>query len=109
MPSHVYHPGDPCWVSLIVANSRDEAEDVALFVILDVYGSLFFWPEWNEFGYSEMTLQPLAEETITVIPEFSWPVSTGSASGIIFYSGMTDPEMIHINGVVTSWEFEWRD
>lgn len=109
MPAHLFHPGDPCWLSVTVTNPTEHLLDKALFVILDVYGTLFFWPEWNEFGYMPVVLQPKTEEVIEVIPEFYWPAGTGSASGIIFLGGMTDPEVAVVSGVVTRWEFEWRD
>ena len=96
-------------MSVTVSNSGYEPVNCMLFVILDVYGTLFFWPDWDDFGCREIVLEAMIEEVYEIIPEFIWPENVGYASDIIFYSGLTDIEISQLLGHFSYWDFGWYE
>ncbi len=107
MPSHDFTPGDVCRVDVDLCNSLGTAlPDTHLFVILDVHGSLFFAPSFGAFDFYRFNVAE-GETRVTVIPPFVWPDGTGSASGLMWYAGMTDPGMSALVGTYSTWEFGW--
>lgn len=111
MPDHVFSAGDMCWCTVTVCNASGiKLESTPLFVILDVYGSYFFGPEFTNSPGSWIDLHPdfaPGETIIEVIPEFTWPDNTGSADGIFWYAALTDLDVTEIIGDWDSWEFSW--
>jgi len=108
MPSHMYRPGDPCFLNISICNPDAwSLPDTPLFVILDVYGSCFFAPGWTEtLDYFTLTVMP-GRAIFTVLEQFSWPPDTGNADGLTFYSAMTDPAFKRILGMYDTWGFGW--
>lgn len=112
MPANVFRPGDPCWCRVDVCNDR--AEPLAghpLFVILDVYGTLYFAPSFGDFDHY---LEPFPQfdsgtTVVEVLREFSWPGSTGAASDLHWYAALTDPGMTRIFGEWDTFTFGWTD
>lgn len=79
---------------------------VPVFFILDVFGVLYFWPDWTMYSPPEHTdiafeyqAVPNGCSEITVIPPFVWP-DTGAeqVSGLHFYGAMLNQEMSAIMG-----------
>jgi len=81
---------------------------IPLFVILDVYGSLYFWPGFSEFDKKDIDV-PLGSFDETVLPEFDWPAGAGTAEGINWYAAMTNPEMTDLFGEMDIWTFGWHE
>ncbi len=110
MPSDVFHAGDPCACNVTVANPGPETyTDVPLFVILDVYGTYFFWPDFSDFNYQNLeTLAPGINEYV-VLPEFPWPEVSGNVSGILWYAAMTNAGITELFGTLDMWEFGWGE
>jgi len=110
MPSNEFRPGDPCECCVTVCNNTgSELNNYPLFVILDVYGALYFAPSFaNDVDFYNLVL-PVNETHVTVIEEFIWPSGTGSASGIIWIAALTNPEISEIFGTWDSWDFGWED
>ncbi|MCD4655630.1 hypothetical protein K8T06_17045 [bacterium] len=113
MPSNMFSPGDACWCNVMVCNSDVSAlENHPLFVILDVYGSLYFAPSFNEEFDSFLADYPefiSGETEVVVLPEFEWPAGVGSASGITWLAAITDPTMVSIVGSWDSMDFGWDE
>ena len=113
MPAQEYYPGDPCSCFVTVCNlTGSDLVSYPLFVILDVYGMLFFAPGFTEdvdHYLDDYPVFPIGETLVEVIPEFTWPDSAGSASGIYWYSALTNPEMTEIFGAWDAWEFGWSE
>ena len=108
MPATHFVAGSLCNTVVTVCNpSHNTYSDVPLFVILDVYGTLFFWPSFTEFDYQEINVVP-GESTMTILPDFYWPAETGSADNIHWYAGMTTPEMSALMGEFDMWTFGWE-
>lgn len=111
MPTTTLHSGDTCWCKAHVYNpgKLEEGLDIPLFAILDVYGELFFAPDYNDFSYFTIDdLQADDVQTFTVLPEFVWPEIEGTASGLYWYAGMTNPEMTELLGEMDMLAFGWE-
>jgi len=113
MPSELFGPGDRCTCEVRVCNlSGEDLTNVHLFVILDLYGQLFWGPDFSDSPTSyidSISNFNTPETSLTVIPEFFWPKGAGSALGIYFYSAITDYEVAEILGGWDSWGFGWEE
>jgi hypothetical protein len=111
MPSDYFHTGDLCYCYVYVCNGEGRTlKNYPLFVILDVYGTLFFAPSFNTTFDNYLELNPVFLPGITrvdVIPEFYWPAGVGSAAHIYWYAGLTNPEMTTLVGDYDIFMFGW--
>jgi len=108
MPSNDFTVND--MVNTIVTACNPDTTTVGnipLFVILDVYGDMYFYPSFTDFGYTVIDLPP-GETDFVILPDFPWPPDAGSASGINWYAGMTNPEMTDLLGAYDSFTFGWH-
>lgn len=109
MPADTFGPGETCNCQVTICNPTDNTYySVPVFVILDVYGMLFFAPEFNEFSYYLYDITP-GITMIQVLPDFAWPPGAGTATGIIWYAAMTDPEFTGLFGELDAFTFGWHD
>jgi hypothetical protein len=111
MPADEFRPGDACACTVTVCNAEGyDLENYPLFVILDAYGLYFFAPGFTEYeNYLSLYPRfPPGNTVIDVLPMFTWPSGTGSASGLLFYSALTDPQMSSLFGTMDQFEFGWR-
>ncbi len=109
MPSHHFVGGDICNTIVTLCNPTDTSYmDVPLFVILDVYGMLFFWPGFTEDADFQIIDLPPDETIIEILPDFIWPSDVGAADGIHWYAGMTTPDMTQLFGEFGMWTFGWN-
>ena len=109
MPLDYYAPGDLFWVSIQIFNPFEDASDAPVFVILDVYGELFFWPTWvalPEVAWETMTI-PHGESTQPIIESFEWPETGTEADDIFFYAAITDAAVTKIIGQMDTKKFAW--
>jgi len=108
IPAPVIHAGDTFYCRVHACNPEAFTYyDVPLCVVLDVYGQLFFAPGFGEFDHYTLTLNP-GITPVTVLPDFTWPSGAGTASGIMFYAGMTDPNMTRLFGTYDAVSFGWE-
>lgn len=108
MPSVDFGAGDPCSCTASICNPDSTSLGVLpVFVILDVYGLYFFAPDFSDFNYYSVDVIP-GLQTIDVLPQFDWPAGTGSASGINWYAGITNPEMTALIGDFGFFTFGWH-
>ncbi|MGB3976277.1 MAG: trypsin-like peptidase domain-containing protein [bacterium] len=109
MPAKLYHPGDVFNCAISIDNKNNcSAEQIVLIVILDVYGNLFFLPEFNDFSFYLLDLPP-GQTLLTAVPAFDWPEGAGSAENIFWYAGCTDNKFETVFGNVDFFEFGWTD
>ena len=113
MPDTLFSPGELCSCRAIVCNRESGALDAyPLFVILDVYGNLFFAPSFDPVFDSYLAMYPEFPTGVTevqVLPEFTWPGGAGSADNIYWYGALTDPEISGIFGDWDVYEFGWME
>jgi len=109
VPQALYHPGDQFWCNASVF-IRDTVPlyHHSLWVILDVYGDLFFAPSFNSTGDAWPGPWIPGETLIPVLEPFTWPDTGTSASGIWWYAALTNPEVTEIYGEWDSFEFGWE-
>ncbi len=108
MPADNYMAGDLCYCYVYVCNPTDYSEsDLPLFVILDVYGTLFFGPDFSEFNYYRIFLPP-GRTFVEVLPGFYWPDNAGRAENIRWYAALTDPAVTQIIGEWDVFDFSWE-
>lgn len=107
MPSDFYRPGDTFYVDVYLCNMDGVEYQVPLFVILEVYGTLFFAPTFTPFDKYDVVLPANDQIVINVLPPFNWPQGAGTASGINFFAAMTDPQITQLFGEMDSQTFGW--
>ncbi|MBN1295262.1 hypothetical protein JXA80_00690 [bacterium] len=62
------------------------------YIILDVYGSYFFWPSWGQVASCDSCTLEQNTALITDILSFQWPSGiTQSANGLRFWGGLLWP------------------
>jgi Peptidase family C25/Propeptide_C25 len=109
MPAQLFEPGDPFACSVFCCNpSHTIYSDVPLFVILDVYGEYFCAPGFTEMDYYTISLEPGLAEMV-ILSEFPWPDDAGSATGLTWYAGMTNPEFTALFGEFDTWIFSFQN
>ncbi|MCD4652537.1 right-handed parallel beta-helix repeat-containing protein, partial [bacterium] len=90
MPLDDYTVGDEFFCYVYICNpSEDTYTDIPLFVILDVYGAMFFAPGFTDFDNYTVDIET-GETKTEVIPHFFWPDIDGTVTDIIWYAAMTN-------------------
>ncbi len=109
MPSHLFRTGDSCSCKIILENTGEqEYRHRPLFVILDVYGSYYFWPSFQALDYLILDSIPIGLSEIIVLPSFDWPDNVGTAQEINWYAALTDPDFIDLMTGIATWTFGWE-
>jgi hypothetical protein len=109
MPAHTFAPSDPVSCNVSIWNPGSSTlEGFPLFVILDVYGTYYCAPGFSAHDYYIMDFTA-GLTTLTIIPEFTWPDNLGTASGIVWYAALADPDMSGIAGGMGVYDFGWSD
>ncbi|MBN1355947.1 hypothetical protein JXA40_06700 [bacterium] len=108
MPQTDFTAGDVCFCDVYICNPGGETHtDIPVFVILDVYGLLFFAPSFGAFDHYTLAITP-GRATLNVLPSFTWPGNVGSATGILWYAAMTDPGITQLFGDYGMFSFGWH-
>ena len=109
MPTHHFRPSDTCYCTVTVTNGDPGSlDDNPLFLILDVYGGLFFGPSFTQDADWYPGPWPSGDTRVEAIPAFIWPETGTSATGIFWYAALTDPAVTQIVGEWDAWEFGWE-
>jgi len=74
------------------------AQDADLYVLLDVFGSYFFYPTWGQDVSYESISLPESDTYSNQLLTFTWPAGAGSASGINFYAAIFSPGTFDLIG-----------
>ncbi len=110
MPSHNYLPGDLCYCNVDVWNAeQNQLTGYPLFAVLNIFGSYYWAPGFtNEIDNYILDFPPGLSST-SIIPGFIWPEGAGSASGIVWYAGLANPEMTELVGEMGVFDFGWSE
>lgn len=108
MPSHAFHPGDPCRCTATVWNTGSELQNHNLFVVLNVLDQFYFAPTFAPFDSFTDDFQE-GETVIPILPTFSWPSGVGSLEGAVWYGLLTNYEVTRIIGEIGIFDFGWSD
>ena len=80
-----------CWVNNA---SLDTVEDLDLFVILEVAGLYYYYPNWTDTVDWQNLDELLPGKEFKSIFDFTWPAGDfGTFSGINFYGGLVTPDI----------------
>ena len=109
MPSHNFAPNNPASCTVSLWNPTDQVlSGHHLFAILDVHGNYFYAPSFSSFDYFTANF-PVGLTKIIIIPEFTWPSGVGSASGLVWYAALTNPEMTSLASEIGVFDFGWSE
>jgi hypothetical protein len=106
MPAEMYYPGDMFYLNSRISNSGAPLGDLPLFVILDVYGQMFFWPSWmlydppthTDIDWSMIEVTS-GVQIIPILPAFEWPNIQGpDVNGLLFYGALVNAEFTALIG-----------
>lgn len=99
LSNEVFTHGDRFLLEYRLINATASALDASLWVILDVYGMLWFYPGWSETAdFSTVTLEP-GESTLPVtLLDFVWPSVSGHADNLKFWGALTNTANTQIMG-----------
>lgn len=106
-------PGDLLRLDAVVINNSDtDWHDSHLFVILDILSSYWFAPSWiymND-GFDSYPLDIVVgdRQRIGIIPEIIWPETSGDASNLLFWGGLTDEGITSLIGEIDQVVFSYR-
>ncbi len=104
---HEFYAGDMFMLLITILNRQDESCGCQ-YIILDVYGDFWYWPEWTpEPGFRERCLEAWTDYDNEEILTFVWPENAGSAQNIKFWAAMVDPDAALILGNYDMEEFSF--
>ena len=113
MPATIFNPGDLCNCHALVCNADGSVlEGYPLFVILNVFGDLFFAPSFDPGFDSYLATYPSFAVGLTdveVLPDFFWPANSGDIVGVEWIAALTNPEITDIYGEWDIYEFGWTN
>lgn len=90
MNQTLFQSGDVFNLDVRTTNNSDSIT-LDVFVILDVYGSVWFWPSWLQTVNHATWEIPAVTDRSTDILDFTWPENAGAADGLKFWAALTDP------------------
>lgn len=108
MPKTTFHAGDTFYCNVNLCNPTSEYYmELAVFLVLDVYGNYFFAPDFSHYDFYTTRLK-YGTRTIEAIPAFTWPSTDHGYTNIWFYAGMTDIDVTGLIGTYDAIMFEWN-
>lgn len=86
----LYRANDAFNATCVITNPGAQ-RTVDLFILLDVYGTFFFWPAFSsEVSFETQTMAAQDQYELAILPEFAWPTGVGSADGIVFWGALIE-------------------
>lgn len=81
-----FAPGDSFRFSTLEINNTTDTIVFNRFIVLDCWGSYFFWPDWGQsLTYTKEIRVPAVPTTAEYL-NFIWPEGVGDASGLLFWA-----------------------
>ncbi len=105
----IYFPGDQFTLNSINRNEFQSSYSVDQYIVLEVYGSYFFWPGWREnidHRSWELPANYYGEDEIL---SFIWPGQCGSGNGLSFLGAFFDQGTSDLICDLSSVEFSFAD
>lgn len=95
-----YAEGDTFSSECVISNPGDP-RTLDLFILLDVYGSFYFWPTFDSsVSFNTLNLQANDSMVQDILPDFVWPAGVGSADGIMIWGALIE------QGVLVAYDTE---
>lgn len=105
----MFRSGDPFLLTVSRWNTTAMPRELPLFIILDIEGSYWFWPDWSISVNWLVVDLPVAPSAFSeTILDFTWPDQAGAAGGLKFWAAFTNETGDAIVGSydVVEWGFE---
>jgi len=82
-----------------ITNPATSPLSADLYVLLDVYGEYFFYPNWGPSMEHATASIPAAADHSTQVLTFNWPTTdSGRVEGIIFHAAIFSPDTFDLIG-----------
>ncbi len=104
----IYHAGLPFTLTCEISNPGPPVT-LEEYILLDIHGIYFFWPEWSPEPDSRMTaLDGYATNAETIL-DFIWPEgSFGEEIGLYFWAALLKPKTTTVIGNIDHVAFGYR-
>ena len=104
----IFESGEPFLLEIHLTNTTPATVSVDQYLILDVYGSYFFHPSWNQTGdFTARSIESGFDRQETVLT-FNWPSGTGSADNLRFWLGYLTQGTIDLACDIDFVDFGYR-
>jgi hypothetical protein len=104
----IFHGGDPFLLTRTAWNPGPQLT-CEEWLILDVFGSYWFWPSWTSSIDFVLVVLPEQQYDEQVRLEFTWPEgSFGALSGLRFWGAFLEPGSSRIIGDYDMVEFGYE-
>lgn len=106
LPTNYFSPGDLFRVDLQTCNPEPGTRIIHLAVVLDVLGSYWFWPTWEqEFTYQDQEFGT-GWTVIPILEQFVWPnTGTSGLNPLYFYASCLDDTFLDLACNLAQVEF----
>ncbi|MBN2054560.1 hypothetical protein JW905_06545, partial [bacterium] len=107
MNDDLFETGEPF---LLVFEARCFCPHLILnrYIVLDVYGTYFFWPRWRQTEDYDRQIYDFGDHRYDTILTFTWPPEAGEADDLFFHAGCLDAVSGALVGNVVSISFGYR-
>ena len=96
----MFYPNDQFLLTLHTINPKNETFRVDQYILLEVAGSFFFWPDWSA-DLDWQTVDYAANfDQVEELFNFTWPDGVGSFNPITFYCGALLPGSATLAGPI---------
>jgi hypothetical protein len=103
----LFHAGDPFLLRVQLGNAGSDPEILDLYIVLDVWGSYWFWDTWTQIpGGKQRAVAPGLSDWETIL-SFTWPPGAGQGQGIRFWAALLDPVTMALFGEYSSVTFDF--
>ncbi|MBN2055660.1 S8 family serine peptidase [bacterium] len=105
----VFVPGDQFTMTVSMCNGGNNSFTAEVYVILDVFGSYWFWPSWSiDMDFAVWSI-PACDCLTATILDFIWPPGGGAADDIAIWVAMLEPGTYHLIGEYGYCPFDYHD
>ncbi len=110
MPEYRIQEGDNYWCHVWICNPTSETYDrLALFVMMDVGGAVYFWPDFSSYDYREVSVPANDALRVVIVPSFCWSgLETGLIRSATWTAAMLSQDLDHIVGEISVAEISWN-
>lgn len=78
------------------------------YIILDVFGTYYFWPSWEQNLDSDRRVYNHGDHRYETILSFTWPTGAGQAENLAFYCGCLEVGTQTLASNITDVRFSFR-
>ncbi len=96
--SEMFYENMPFLLELDYLNPNPSPLPADIWIVLDVYGSYWYWPDWKQEPVHETRTMPAQAITTEVILDFTWPHYDGSFDDVLLWAAALEPGTANLIG-----------